>query len=184
MPDPFRRSLIQAAGASLLSLGWPVPALAGRAPPLDVGYVPTPPRVVVAMLRLARVGPDDVVYDLGSGDGRIPIAAARRFGARATGFELDPARVLQARAEAQRQRVADRVSFVEGDLFEQDLAAATVITLYLLPRLNLRLRPVLQSLRPGTRIVSHGFDMGDWAPDRTETVEDRPIFLWVLRAGG
>jgi len=184
MTDTARRSLIEAGAAGLLSFGLPIRARAERAPPLDVGYVPTPPEVVMAMLRLARVGPDDLVYDLGSGDGRIAIAAAQRFGARATGVELDPARVAQARANAVRQRVADRVSFVAGDLFEQDLAPATVITLYLLPRLNLRLRPTLQALRPGTRIVSHAFDMGDWAPDQTRVVADHPIFLWVVRQGG
>jgi SAM-dependent methyltransferase len=184
MNHPTRRSFACAGAACLLSLVLPGRARADRAPPLDVGYVPTPTPVVTAMLRMARVGPADTVYDLGSGDGRIAIAAARRFGARAIGFDLDPTRVAEARANAARQRVTDKVSFVQGDLFEQDLTPATVITLYLLPRLNLRLRPTLQSLRPGTRIVSHGFDMGDWTPDRTETVADRPIHLWVVRASG
>lgn len=175
VPIAARRRLLAAALAA------PFAHRATAQPALrpDVGYVPTPASVVHAMLDLARVGPQDVVYDLGSGDGRIAIAAGRR-GARALGIDIDPVRVDQARQNAARAKLEDRVRFVQGDLFELDLAPATVITLYLLPRLNLRLRPTLQALRPGTRIVSHGFDMGDWTPQRTLNVELRPVYLWTV----
>jgi len=145
----------------------------------DIHYVPTPGEVVEAMLQLADVGPNDVVYDLGSGDGRIPIAAARRFHARGVGIDLDPKLVAQATRNAQEAGVADRVRFVEGDIFEADLSPATVVTLYLLTSINERLRPkLLKELRPGARIVSHQFRMGDWNPDREIVVDFRPLFLW------
>ena len=185
MTDPSRRTMLTATAAGLMLLAGAPPCAAEPAPALDVGYVPTPPRVVIAMLRLAKVTEGDLLYDLGCGDGRIPIEAAKRHRARAIGIDLDPERIAQARAAATRERVSDRARFIVGDLFEQDLSPATVVTLYLLPRLNLRLRPKLLALAPGTRIVSHGFDMGDWAPERTETVEHRPIHLWTVppRAG-
>ena len=127
--------------------------------------MPTPENVVAKMLQLAKVVPDDVVYDLGSGDGRIVIAAARRHGARGVGVDIDPLRVKEARANARKAGVAARVKFQEGDLFKADIGKASVVTLYLLPTLNLRLRPkLLAELRAGTRIVSYGFDMGDWKP--------------------
>lgn len=145
----------------------------------DIHFVPTPDEVVDAMLRLADVGANDVVYDLGSGDGRIPIAAARRFGARGVGIDLDPKLVAQATRSAQEAGVADRVRFVEGDIFEADISPATVVTLYLLTSINERLRPKLQKeLRPGTRIVSHQFRMGDWEPERETVIDFRPLFLW------
>ena len=145
----------------------------------DIHFVPTPDEVVEAMLRLADVGANDVVYDLGSGDGRIPITAARRFGARGVGIELDPELVAQATRSAKEAGVADRVRFVEGDIFESDISPATVVTLYLLTSINERLRPKLQKeLRPGTRIVSHQFRMGDWDPEREIVVDFRPLFLW------
>ena len=145
----------------------------------DIHFVPTPDEVVEAMLRLAEVGQNDVVYDLGSGDGRIPIAAARRFGARGVGIDLDPKLVAQATRNAQEAGVADRVRFVEGDIFEADISPATVVTLYLLTSINERLRPkLLKELRPGTRIVSHQFRMGDWNPDRELVIDFRPLFLW------
>ena len=145
----------------------------------DIHFVPTPEEVVEAMLRLAEVGPNDIVYDLGSGDGRIPIAAARRFGARGIGIDLDPKLVAQASRNAQDAGVADRVTFVEADIFEADISNATVVTLYLLTSINDRLRPkLLKELRPGTRIVSHQFRMGDWNPDRETVVDFRPLFLW------
>ena len=145
----------------------------------DIHFVPTPDEVVDAMLRLAEVGPDDIVYDLGSGDGRIPIAAARRFGARGVGIDLDPKLVAQASRSAQDAGVADRVKFIEADIFEADIANATVVTLYLLTSINERLRPkLLKELRPGTRVVSHQFRMGDWQPDREAVVDYRPLFLW------
>ena len=145
----------------------------------DIHFVPTPDEVVEAMLRLAEVGATDVVYDLGSGDGRIPITAARRFGARGVGIDLDPELVAQATRSAQEAGVADRVRFVEGDIFESDISPATVVTLYLLTSINERLRPKLQKeLRPGTRIVSHQFRMGDWDPERDIVIDFRPLFLW------
>ncbi len=149
----------------------------------DVPYVPTPPAVVEAMLRAAAVGPRDVVFDLGSGDGRIVIAAARDFGARGTGVDLDAELVEKARENARLAGVADRVDFVRRDLFETDLRRATVVTLYLLPMVNLRLRPkLLSELRPGTRIVSHAFDMDAWAPDREIQVEGRRVMFWRVPA--
>lgn len=146
----------------------------------DVVYVPTPPKVVNAMLKAANVGPDDVLYDLGSGDGRIPIAAAQRWGTRGVGVDIDPRRISEARSNAERAHVADKVKFIEGDLFETDLSDATVVTLYLLPSLNMRLRPTLLQLEPGTRIVSHAFDMGDWEPERTFQVDGATVRLWTV----
>jgi tRNA G37 N-methylase Trm5 len=152
---------------------------AARGP--DVPFVPTPEDVVAGMLRLANVKRDDVVYDLGSGDGRIVIAAAKRYGARGVGIDIDPERVAEASRNARAAKVADRVRFLNQDLFESDLGEATVVTLYLLPRLNLKLRPkLLAELKPGTRVVSHGFDMGDWQPERTVMVGDTAIHLWRI----
>jgi ribosomal protein L11 methylase PrmA len=133
------------------------------------------------MLRLAGVGKGDVVYDLGSGDGRIVIAAALRYGARGVGIDIDPARIAEGERNARAARVADRVRFVRADLFEADIAAATVVTLYLLPRVNQRLRPkLLAELKPGTRVVSYGFDMGDWPPERTVDVGSSTVYLWTV----
>ena len=146
----------------------------------DVIYVPTPPDVVEAMLKVARVGKDDVVYDLGCGDGRIVIAAAK-LGARGVGIDIDPQRISEARENAKSAGAGDQVEFVEGDLFQTDLSPATVITLYLLPSLNQKLRPKLMAeLRPGTRIVSHAFDMGDWKPEQQLEVGGRQIFYWTI----
>ena len=147
----------------------------------DVRYDPSPPRVVRAMLRLAGVTAADIVYDLGSGDGRVPIAAASHHGARGVGIEIDPSLVDRARANAGRAGVADRVTFREGDLFKADIRDATVVTLFLLPTVNLQLRPkLLAELKPGTRVVSHYHDMGDWKPTRKITVDYRPVYLWVV----
>ena len=146
----------------------------------DVHYVPTPDAVVEAMLDVANVSASDVLYDLGSGDGRIPIAAASRFGTRGVGIELDPDLVEVANENRRRAGVEDKVVFVQGDLFEQDLSAATVITLYLLPQLNMKLRPTLLKLKPGTRIVSHDFGMGDWKPDRTLKVGRSTVHFWTV----
>ncbi|HUG76415.1 MAG TPA: class I SAM-dependent methyltransferase, partial [Burkholderiales bacterium] len=133
----------------------------------DVPFVPTDQKVVEKMLELARVGPRDIVYDLGSGDGRIVIAAAKK-GARGVGVDIDPQRIEEARENARAAGVEDRVRFVQGDLFKADIGDATVVTLYLLSTVNQRLRPkLLAELRPGTRIVSHAFDMGDWHPQAT-----------------
>jgi SAM-dependent methyltransferase len=147
----------------------------------DVIFVPTPEAVVDRMLDLARVGKNDVVYDLGCGDGRIVVAAAKRGARKVVGVDIDPERVAEARAAVHAAGVGDRATIVEGDLFEQDLSDASVVTLYLLPELNLRLRPTLRALRPGTRIVSHDFDMGDWKPDRSEVVDGKTVFLWTVR---
>lgn len=148
----------------------------------DVVYVPTPQEVVDAMLRLADVTSKDVVYDLGSGDGRIPITAAQRFGARAVGIDINPIRVQEARENLARAGVGNKVRFLNQDLFETDLRPATVITLYLLPSLNQKLMPALKRLKPGTRIVSHSFAMGDgWPPEKTEHVGGKTIFLWTVR---
>ncbi|HMH52372.1 MAG TPA: methyltransferase domain-containing protein [Candidatus Acidoferrum sp.] len=156
-------------------------------PALDVIFVATELEVVRAMLEAAKVGPGDVVYDLGCGDGRIVITAAQRYGARGVGVDLDPERVREARANAARAGVTDRVTFVQQDLFATDVSAATVVALYLSPDLNLRLRPKLQrDLRPGSRVVSHQFDMGDWPPERTLDVPvagtSRRVFLWRIPA--
>jgi SAM-dependent methyltransferase len=152
--------------------------------PPDVPYVPTPPEVVSAMLELARVDSDDVVYDLGSGDGRILIAAAQRYGARGVGIDIDPARIREAAENARAGGVAHLVSFVEQDLFEADISDATVVMLYLLPSINYSLRPkLLRELRPAARIVSHAFGMGDWAPVETRHVAGRTIHLWVVPYG-
>jgi SAM-dependent methyltransferase len=149
----------------VLALPPAVPVAAQTAPDLDVPYVTTPDHVVDAMLSLAGVTARDFVLDLGSGDGRIVIAAATKFGARGLGVEIDPALVRVSNENAQKAGVAERARFVEQDLFATDLAQASVITMYLLPDVNLKLRPELLKLRPGTRIVSHDWDMGDWQPD-------------------
>lgn len=160
--------------------------LAPRAP--DVPYEPSPPEVVRAMLELAGVTSSDLVYDLGSGDGRIVIAAAKDFGARGVGIDIDPKRIAESNENAKRANVTDRVKFVQGDLFESDFSAATVITLFLWPHINMKLRPQLLKLKPGTRIVSYVHDMGDWKPDRTVKVRvkedgrERTIYLWTVRA--
>jgi SAM-dependent methyltransferase len=156
----------------------PVPS----APKLDVVWVPSAPEVITAMMEAAKVGPGDVVYDLGCGEGEIVIAAAKMYGARGVGVDLDPERIRNARANAATAGVTDRVTFIEQDLFKTDVSPATVVTLYLLPDLNERLRPkLLTELRPGSRIVSHDFGMGDWVPERTITVplaRDHRVFLW------
>ena len=149
----------------------------------DVRYEPTPQPVVREMLRLAGVGPGDLVYDLGSGDGRIPITAAREFGAQGVGIDIDPQRIRESEANARDAGVTDRVRFRNEDLFEANFREATVVTLYLLPSLNERLKPKLwKDLKPGTRIVSHAFDMGDWEPEKTVMVSGGQIFLWRVPA--
>jgi len=151
---------------------------------LDVPYVPTPHSVVRRMLEMAEVQPDDYLVDLGSGDGRIVIAAVRDWDVKsAHGIDLDPVRVREARANARVAGVEDRATFEEGDLFEKDFSAATVLTMFLLPGVNLRLLPVIQeTLTPGTRVVSHAFDMGDWEPEQREMVEGNYVFLWIVPA--
>ena len=158
------------------------PAAQSRLRPPDVIFLPTPPEVVAAMLTVARVGKGDVIYDLGSGDGRIVISAVKDFGAaRGVGIDIDPERVAEASANARQAGVADRVTFLNQDLFTTDFSEATVVTLYLLPSLNLTLRPkLLSDLRPGTRIVSHAFDIGDWVPEQTLHVGGRTVYYWTI----
>ncbi len=149
--------------------------------PGDVPYVPTPEAVVDAMLEVAKVGKDDVLYDLGSGDGRIVVTAAQKYGTRGVGIDINPERIQEANANAQKAGVTDRVKFIQQDLFNTDFSEATVVTLYLLPDINLKLRPkLLRELKPGTRIVSHAFDMGDWKPQQTLTVDGRQVYYWVV----
>lgn len=147
----------------------------------DVIFVPTPQEVVDAMLKLAEVSATDVVYDLGSGDGRTPITAARTYGARGVGIDIDPQRIKEAMANLKTAGVADKVRFLNQDLFTSDISEATVVTLYLLPSLNLKLLPKLNAeLEPGTRVVSHAFDMGDIEPEQTQNVNGRTIYLWTV----
>ena len=147
----------------------------------DVIFVPTPQEVVDEMLRLANVKKGDVLYDLGSGDGRIPITAARKFGVRSVGIDIDPERIREANENARRNGVTDLVKFRQEDLFKADFREATVVTLYLLPDLNEKLRPRLWSeLKPGTRIVSHQFEMGNWKPEKTVELNGRTIYFWTI----
>jgi SAM-dependent methyltransferase len=144
-------------------------------------YVPTENNVVEGMLKLAGVRSTDVVYDLGCGDGRIVIMAAKDFGAHGVGVDINPVRIQEARANAKAHSVENLVRFEEGDLFNADLHNATVVTLYLLPDVNLRLRPkLLSDLKPGTRVVSHSFNMGRWEPDKEEDVDGATIHLWTI----
>jgi 23S rRNA G2445 N2-methylase RlmL len=184
--------LLAATLAAAMSAVLPAAAFGEQAPALeqtptpsrtpDVVFIPTPQPVVDRMMDLAGVGPNDVVYDLGCGDGRMVIAAIRHGARRAVGVDIDPKRIAEARANARAAGVEDRVRFIQGDLFQTDLSEATVVAIYLLPDLNMRLRPKLLELRPGTRIVSHAFDMGDWKPQREEEVDGKKIYLWTVPA--
>ena len=157
--------------------------LAGQRPQLDVPFVSTEYDIVRAMLDLAGTNANDFVIDLGSGDGRIPIIAARDKGARGLGVDLDPARIRESTGNALRAGVADRVTFRQQDLFVTPLGDATVLTLYLLPEINMQLRPrILAEMRPGARVVSNTFDMGDWRPDVSRNVQNTNIFLWIIPA--
>jgi SAM-dependent methyltransferase len=147
----------------------------------DVIYVATPPDVVNAMLKVANVKPTDLVYDLGCGDGRIVIAAAQGYGARGVGIDIDPQRIKEATANAQLAGVNDKVRFIQADLFEADISEATVVTLYLLPSLNEKLRPkLMKELKPGTRVVSHAFEIGDWKPEKELNVNGRRVYMWTI----
>jgi tRNA G37 N-methylase Trm5 len=147
----------------------------------DVIYVPTPQEVVEEMLRLANVHKGDVLYDLGSGDGRIPVTAARRFGIRAYGIDIDPQRIQEANENAKKNGVKHLVEFRQEDLFKSKFSEASVVTLYLLPDLNVKLRPrLLAELKPGSRVVSHQFDMGTWKPDKRVELNGRTIYLWTI----
>ena len=147
----------------------------------DVPYVPTPPEVVEAMLKLAEIKNTDFVVDLGCGDGRIVVMAAEKFGARGRGVDLNPVRIKEAEANAVKAAVTDRAKFVQGNLFDADVKDATVVTLYLLPDVNLKLRPkLLSDLKVGARIVSHSFDMGDWPPEKKIEMGWRRVYLWTV----
>ncbi len=152
----------------------------GQKPTLDVPYVPTNQNVVDAMLKMANVKQGDVVYDLGCGDGRIVVTAAKVHGATGMGFDIDPERIAEANENAKNAGVTDKVQFVNANLFDTDLSGATVITMYLLPSVNMQLRPKILALKPGTRIVSHAFDMGDWKPEKVEYVDDAAIYFWTV----
>ena len=153
--------------------------LARRTP--DVIFVPTAFETVVTMLKLAEVTRDDIVYDLGCGDGRFVVTAAKQFGARGVGIDIDPQCIRDARQLAARTGTEDKVRFIEGDMFESDISEATVVTLYLLTQVNLKLRPkLMRELNPGTRVVSHAFDMGDWPPEKTGDVGSSLIYLWRI----
>jgi SAM-dependent methyltransferase len=180
-PQPKPRVLpaLIAAAAFALALG----QAAAQRPQLDVPFVPTPPEVVSRMLDFVNITKDDFVMDLGSGDGRIAIAAAQRGARAALGIDIDPDRVAEARANAQKAGVADRVKFEQGDLFKAKISDANVITMYLLTSVNLKLRPrLLDELKPGTRLVSHQFDMGDWEADKHEKLGYRDIYFWIVPA--
>src|SRR6187397_1197410 len=154
------------------------PPQASRQP--DVIYVPTRQTVVDAMLKVANVKAGDVLYDLGCGDGRIPVTAAQ-LGARAVCIDIDPRRIAEANENVKKNNVGDRVRVLNQDLFTTDISEATVVSLYLLPSLNLKLRPTLwKTLKPGTRIVSHDFDMGDWKPEQTLNVDGATVYYWTI----
>jgi hypothetical protein len=148
----------------------------------DVIWVPTPDEVVDRMLRMAQVTSNDYVIDLGAGDGKIAIAAAKKFGARSLGIEYNPDMVKHAMRNAEKAGVIGKARVVHGDIFQTDFTQATVITMYLLPALNLKLRPQILAMRPGTRVVSHSFNMEDWEPDETSTFDGRSAYLWVVPA--
>ena len=159
----------------------PAPAQQGLRQP-DVIYVPTRQTVVDAMLKVANVKAGDVLYDLGCGDGRIPVTAAK-LGARAVCIDIDPRRIAEANENVKKNSVGDRVRVLNQDLFTTDISDATVVSLYLLPSLNLKLRPTLwRTLKPGTRIVSHDFDMGDWKPEQTLNVDGATVYYWTITA--
>lgn len=157
------------------------PQILRREPFFDVPYVPTPAEVVDEMLRLAAPRKGEVIYDLGCGDGRIIIAAALKYDVRGVGIDIDPQRIKEANEHARAAGVADRVRFLQQDLFHTDLREADIVTLYLLPSVNLKLRPkLLKELRPGVRLVSHNFDMGDWRADKIVTMNKRLIYFWTI----
>lgn len=176
---------VAVALTSLLATAAPIVAQQAATTKLrepDVIYVPTPQEVVDAMLEMAKVSANDVVYDLGSGDGRIPITAAQKYGARAIGIDINPQRIKEANENLAKANVGNKVTFLNQDLFETDFSDATVVTLYLLPRLNLQLLPKLKSLKKGTRVVSHSFHMGDeWPPEKSQNVNGSAIYFWTVR---
>jgi len=174
--------MIAKRGLSVLSLALALaPWAVAQQTNLDVPYVPTPPEVVDAMLSLANVKSGDIVYDLGCGDGRVVVTAAKEKGARGVGIDIDQERIDEATENAEKAGVADRVEFRRQDLFKADIHDATVVALYLLPAINLKLRPKLwRDLKPGTRVVSHSFDMGDWKPEKQIEVNGDVIYFWTI----
>jgi SAM-dependent methyltransferase len=186
LPAPAALALLTALAASVALAAGPAGGSLGQAPPNLAPYTPTPQEVVDRMLQMAGVTKADVVYDLGSGDGRLVITAAKQYGARGVGIDIDPALITQSRANARKEGVESLVEFRQQDALTVDVSPASVVTLYLLSGANLKLRPTLQKqLKPGSRIVSHQFGMGDWVPTRTETITDqrgtsRLLYLWVI----
>ena len=173
---------VRLAGLSLVAGALLFAQSAPRTP--DVPFVPTSQALVIEMLKLANVTKADTVYDLGCGDGRIVITAAKQFGAHGVGVDINPERIQEANENARRAGVADKVKFIEGDLFTADIHPATVMTLYLLPNVNMKLRPRLwKELKPGTRVVSHSFDMEDWAPDKEVDSNGSRLYLWTIKPG-
>ena len=156
----------------------PTPGQAGK----DVVWIPTPDAMVIRMLEAVKTSKDDIVYDLGSGDGKIPIAAAKQYGAKSTGIEYNPDMAEFARRNVKRAGVENLVTIITGDIFVEDFSKATVVTMYLLPQLNVKLRPIILGMKPGTRVTSHQFDMGDWEPDQHLKVEQRDGFVWIVPA--
>jgi hypothetical protein len=189
----FTQSLLTLAAASLLALAAtadartrsecerdykPQVGQAGK----DVVWVPTPDELVNKMLTMAKVTPKDYVVDLGAGDGKIAIAAGKKFGATALGIEYNPDMAKLAQCYVQAEGVTDKVKIIQGDIFKEDFSKATVVTMYLLPELNVRLRPTILAMKPGTRVTSHQFTMGDWEPDETAELEYRSAYLWIVPA--
>ena len=187
------QSLIAIAAVSLLALGTsaeartraecerdykPQVGQAGK----DVIWVPTPDELVNRMLTMAKVTPKDYVVDLGAGDGKIAIAAGKKFGATALGIEYNPDMAKLAQCFVQAEGVGDKVKIIQGDIFKEDFSKATVVTMYLLPELNMRLRPTILAMKPGTRVTSHQFNMGDWEADETAEIEHRTAYLWIVPA--
>ncbi len=184
------------AAAALLSTTFAVNALnaQGAAPPAkefepsvgqegkDVIWVPTPQSLVERMLQMAGTKPNDIVYDLGSGDGRTVITAAKKFGATATGVEYNPDMVALSKRNAEKEGIAGKAQFIQGDIFQTDFSKATVLTLYLLPSLNVKLRPTILNMKPGTRVVSHAFTMDDWQADQVDSSEGRTAYMWIVPA--
>lgn len=189
MPSGFRKVFLTVAATALLAVN-PAPAQTAAAeftPQVgqsgkDVIWVPTPKSLVEKMLKMAEVKPSDIVIDLGSGDGITVITAAKQFGVRATGIEYNPDMVELSKRNAQKEGVADKTEFIRGDIFATDFSKATVLTMYLLPYLNMKLRPTILNMRPGTRVVSHAFTMEDWAPEQTDSTEGRTAYLWIVPA--
>jgi precorrin-6B methylase 2 len=173
---------ITLAAAALIAISASTFAQIADRPALDVPYVPTPPEVVDLMLQMAGVGPSDFVIDLGSGDGRIAVAAGK-LGAHAFGVDIDPQRIEEAQENARKAGVQDKVTFAQQNLFETKIADATVLTMYLLTKVNMDLRPrILEELKPGTRVVSHAFNLGDWQPDNHASVGYRQVYMWTVPA--